>query len=146
VLGTPKTESSRRTIFLTDDAIETLHAHHIHQTVERLKHEAGWNPLGLVFCTLVGTTINENNFRNRDYTNILNKARVRYINPHSGGRHSGATQMRQAGASLGDIQVWLGHSSIATTADIYAHAPDDAGKSIRDMMQRLHGTNPEKLT
>jgi integrase len=53
--------------------------------------------------------------------------------------------MRQAGAPLADIQVWLGHSSLATTADIYAHAPADAGKSIRDMMQRLHGTKPEKL-
>jgi integrase len=110
-----------------------------------MAHGPDWNPLGLIFCTRAGTTINENNFRNRDYARILVKAGVRYINPHSGGRHTGATQMRQAGASLGDIQAWLGHSSIATTNDIYAHVSDDAGKSFRDMMQQLHGPKPEKM-
>ena len=145
ILGAPKTEKSRRTIYLTDDAIQALHEHHARQLEERLQHEVGWNPLGLIFCSRAGTTLNENNFRNRDYARVLIKARVRYINPHSGGRHTVATQLRQAGASLSDIQALLGHSSVATTNDIYAHVPDGAGKSMRDMMQQLHGTNPEKL-
>jgi integrase len=84
-------------------------------------------------------------FQDRDYTRILNRAGVRYIKPHSGGRHTGATQLRQVGASPSDIQALLGHSSIAITNDINAHAPDGAGKSMRDMMQQLYGQKPGKL-
>jgi hypothetical protein len=48
-----------------------LRAHHVEQTIERLKNPAGWNPLGLIYCTLVGTSINEDNFRKREYFRIL---------------------------------------------------------------------------
>jgi len=40
-------------------------------------------------------------------------------------RHSKAQAMRRAGANLEDIQAWLGHSSIAVTADFYLHASDE---------------------
>lgn len=43
-------------------------------------------------------------------------------------RHSGATQLRQQGASASELQAWLGHATLAT-ADVYARAIDDpAGK------------------
>jgi integrase len=144
-LGEPKTDQSRRTVFLTSQAVDALHNHHAKQIEERFKHQVGWNPIGLVFCSRAGTLINPNNFRNRDFTDILNKAGSKYLSPHPAGRHSGATQAIDAGAQLYDVQQWLGHASISTTADIYAHAQEGASRSVRDMMERLHGTNPEKL-
>ena len=41
-------------------------------------------------------------------------------------RHSCATLLLNNGASLKEIQVWLGHADFQTTADIYAHVCEDA--------------------
>lgn len=38
-------------------------------------------------------------------------------------RHSVATLLLQQGFSLKQIQEWLGHADIATTANVYAHVP-----------------------
>ena len=38
-------------------------------------------------------------------------------------RHSAATLLLKEGFSLRQIQEWLGHADITTTANIYAHVP-----------------------
>ena len=45
-------------------------------------------------------------------------------------RHSVATLLLQQGFSLKQIQEWLGHSDIATTANVYAHVPYVEKESI----------------
>jgi len=45
-------------------------------------------------------------------------------------RHSVATLLHEGGRDLKDIQGWLGHSDIATTANIYAHLQYE---SLEDM-------------
>src|SRR5262245_51154969 len=92
ILGEPKTKKSQSAVPVARIAVAALRAHHVKQIVEQLKNPAGWTPLSLVFCTLVGITINASNFRNRDYSRILQKSGVRYVNPHTGRRHSGAIQ------------------------------------------------------
>jgi site-specific recombinase XerD len=126
-------------------AVAALRAHHVKQTVERLKNPEGWKPLGLVFCTLVGTTINESNFRNREYSRILQKSVVRYSSPHPGGRRSGATQVLKDGEMLHNVQVLFRHTSFSTTADIYAHLQEHGTTTVGDRMDRMYAPNPEKL-
>jgi integrase len=146
ILGALKTEESQSEVPLPRIAPAALRAYHVKQTVERLKNPAGWNPLGLVFCTLVGTTINESTFRNRDYSRILQKSGVRYISPHPGGRHSGAAQMLKDGEMLHNVQVFFRHTSFSTTADIYAHLQEHGATTVGDRMDRMYVPNPEKLT
>lgn len=40
-------------------------------------------------------------------------------------RHSCASLLFANGVSMKDIQVWLGHSTLATTANIYTHMDED---------------------
>jgi len=47
-----------------------------------------------------------------------------HVKPHSI-RHSAASRMHRAGASLRDVQVFLGHSSVVTTAG-YLHASEES--------------------
>lgn len=51
---------------------------------------------------------------------VPERANVRYRHLHMT-RHTCATRLAQRGFDLQDVQKWLGHSSIATTADLYVH-------------------------
>lgn len=56
----------------------------------------------------------------RWWRRCLDDAGVRYRNPHMA-RHTFATRWRQRGLTVDELQILLGHASIATTADIYTH-------------------------
>mgnify|MGYP006050217579 CR=1 FL=1 len=59
-------------------------------------------------------------------------------------RHSCASLLLANGVSLKDIQSWLGHSTISTTANIYVHQ-EFASKinSANAILQVLPGTQKE---
>lgn len=40
-------------------------------------------------------------------------------------------------ASLKEVQIWLGHSTITTTDDVYGHLDESAKNRIGDAMQKL---------
>jgi len=56
----------------------------------------------------------------RWWRGCLTSAGVRYRTPHTA-RHTFATRWRRAGLALDEIQILLGHASIATTSAIYVH-------------------------
>ncbi|MTI70058.1 MAG: site-specific integrase [Firmicutes bacterium] len=59
--------------------------------------------------------------------NITKKAGLKKIRFHDL-RHANATFLFKQGLSLKEIQVWLGHSVMSTTADIYTHLDDELKK------------------
>jgi integrase len=51
-------------------------------------------------------------------------------------RHTVATLLKEAGVPMKEIQTILGHSSIMTTMDIYAHSTTtEQSKAITALMQ-----------
>lgn len=54
----------------------------------------------------------------------LDRAGVEYRNPHTT-RHTFATTLLRNGARLSTVKTYLGHASIKTTEDIYAHLTTD---------------------
>lgn len=56
----------------------------------------------------------------RWWRSCLDTAGVRYRKPHMA-RHTFATRWRRRGLSIDELQLLLGHASIATTADVYTH-------------------------
>lgn len=51
-------------------------------------------------------------------------------------RHTHASLLFAAGASIKDVQSRLGHTDIKTTMDIYTHVTDEAKKKTAEMFQK----------
>lgn len=135
--GEPKTRLSKRTIPLTNDAIQILENQKKLQA--RLKSKCKdwvmkWD--GLVFTTINGNPVGSSTFRTmlvRIVNNINNDIKAgllehtapfEHIYMHAL-RHTFATRCIEAGIQPKVLQTLLGHSTIGVTMDLYVHVTDD---------------------
>jgi integrase len=105
----PKTPGSRREVPVSPVLLRALQAHL--ETV----------PAGceLVFPNSKGKVQHYGSFHER-WKKVLKAAGVRHRGFHPT-RHSFTTRMRDIGVKLEIVSKWLGHSSVAITADVYSH-------------------------
>ena len=75
----------------------------------------------------------------RKFSQLLKKYGLRHIRFHDL-RHSCASLLVSKGYQLKDIQEWLGHSDIQTTANIYAHLDQSRKLNIMSAMQNINKT------
>ncbi len=111
VITTPKTEKSVRDLPLTKD-FHDLFATYLSHTVSSGE---------LLFHTANNTPIAPRNLE-RDYYKIVECAGLKRIPLHSF-RHMACTLLIEAGVSVNIVQAILGHKSLSTTLEIYAHSP-----------------------
>jgi integrase len=106
-----KTPRSRRTLRLPQQVVSALTAHRERQTVVPLS--------GLVFATDHGTPLHQVNVTLSLQRTLrrLGLPRRRFHDL----RHTFATLALEAGEGLDAVSRALGHTSVATTADIYGH-------------------------
>lgn len=74
---------------------------------------------GYIYVNEMGELVTPGYISHR-FSAILEKSGMRHIRYHDL-RHSCASLLYANGVSLKDIQEWLGHSNISTTANIYTH-------------------------
>lgn len=127
VLDEPKTSAGRRKLPLTEGLVTSIRSHRRRQNEDRLVAGVAWQDEDFVFTTTVGTPTDPRNFE-RKWKNLCAKAGVPNYNFHTT-RHTAATTMLNAGVPLESITKVLGHSSVATTADLYAKP---SAETIRD--------------
>lgn len=70
------------------------------------------------------------------FKNFLKKNNLKEIRFHDL-RHSCASLMFEAGVSLKEIQVWLGHANLNITANIYTHLREEQKKESAQKLDRL---------
>ena len=136
VLGSPKTDSSRRQIDLPAIAIEALRRQRIRHLHERSEAGASWSESNLVFINSVGNAINPSNLRSRSYVPLLKSTRLPVIRFHEL-RHSTATLLLSLGCNPKVVQELLGHSQIGVTMDVYSHALPTMQKDAMSALNRL---------
>lgn len=125
---TPKTPNSIRTIALDPTTLKILKKWRFIQRRDlllrgrRIQKDADQ----LLFP-------NENNgFRYLDYPNYaMAQYPGKYLTP-KGLRHTHASLLFEAGASIKEVQMRLGHSSIQTTMDIYTHVTQASAQATSD--------------
>ena len=120
LLAELKTERSRRTIKLPDICMTALAAHRERQALERDFVGGAWqDELGLVFTEADGSPLSRHAITRR-FQRILANAGIPKRRFHDL-RHTCATLLLAQGVPLRVVMEILGHSQIATTADIYTH-------------------------
>ena len=118
--GPPKSERSRRTMSLAQEAVSSLRQHRAHQNTARLALGPEWEDHGLIFCTRHGKPLLASNLLKMQHR-LCEKAGVPYI-PIHGMRHTNGTALLASGVDLKTVQARLGHQSASFTMQEYVHA------------------------
>jgi integrase len=135
VAAEPKTERSRRTLFLPDGVRAALKTHRVRQLQERLAAGSRWQDSGLVFTSRIGTALEPRNLF-RSFKVLLHKAGLPDIRFHDL-RHSAASLLLAQGVPMRAVMELLGHSNIGTTADIYSHVMPAMMRDVAEKMDAI---------
>jgi integrase len=130
-LGEPKTKKSRRTVRLTQSAVEALRKHRARQAEEKVRVGSLYNDQGLVFAGEGGGLINPSNLRQRSFAPLLVRAGLPQITFHDL-RHTCASILFQRNVHPKFVQELLGHASVAITLDTYSHMLPGMGGEAAD--------------
>jgi integrase len=137
VLGEPKTKQSRRTIRLTEKAVQTLRSHQARRAQEKLRVGELYQDQGLVFAGQGGSFINPSNLRQRSFAPLLKHAGLPRITFHDL-RHTCASLLFQKNVHPKVVQELLGHASVAITLDTYSHMlPGMGGEAVAAIGEAL---------
>jgi integrase len=118
--GDTKTEKSRRTLELPQQAAEALRDHHTRQAAQKLKAGEAWQNRNLVFCSPTGTPLDAANVR-RAFRLITKKAGIGENWTPRELRHSFVSIMSDNGTPIETIADLCGHSGTAVTEEVYRH-------------------------
>ena len=122
----PKTKRSSRVVVLPKLTLDALRQHRIAQAELQLKIGMRPSKDSLVVARATGDPINPRTFTN-EFTRLLVNIRKTVDMPRitfHGLRHTHATQLLSSGIHPKIAQERLGHSTIATTMDLYSHVTE----------------------
>jgi integrase len=116
-----KTNHSRRVIELDAHLVSVLRQHRRAQDVERRAFGPDYQDHDLLFCQPDGRPLDGQSLTRNEFRRLLKAAGCPAIRFHDL-RHSCASWRLQTGEGLKVVSDLLGHSSVAITGDVYAHA------------------------
>ena len=138
VLKRPKTAYSIRKISVDTDTMRRL------KEWKKQQREYGKsvgdkyeNKLDLLFTSISGVPVRYDNFRARQWANMMSKAELPPGCTYHSMRHTHATQLLRAGINVKVISQRLGHASVAFTLRVYAHVLPEQDRSAADAMAGL---------
>ena len=139
---TTKSESGKRNIPLTDDAIAELKAYRRQQAQEKLLLGAAYQDNNLVFCKEDGSFIDPREFT-KWFQKHLEAAGLPRVRLHDL-RHTHATLLLEKGVHAKIVQERLGHSSITVTLDLYSHVAPGLQEQAARALDGLLKKDPAK--
>lgn len=136
-LGEPKTAKGRRSVRLTNSAVEAVRAHLSRQLQEIDRLGSLYEDGGIVFASVRGTLLNPTNLRKRSFAPLLEKAGLPAIRFHDL-RHTCATILLARNVNPKIVSEMLGHATVAITLDTYSHVlpnmQDGAALALEDAL------------
>jgi integrase len=120
VLSAPKTKGSRRTVRLTQTAMEALRSHLGRQLEEIDRVGDTRREDGLIFTSESGSPLSRQHVTAHRFKPLLRRAGLPEIRFHDL-RHTCATLLLSKNVNPKVVSEMLGHASIAITLDTYSH-------------------------
>jgi site-specific recombinase XerD len=118
--GDTKTDLSRRTLEIPEEAATALRQHRKEQTTYRLKPGKAWQDNNLVFCTRTGTELAAGNVR-RSFRAITTAAGIGADWTPRELRHSFVSILSDNGVTIEAIADLVGHKTTIVTQKVYRH-------------------------
>jgi len=138
VARNPKTNRSRRSLALSPSAVKLLHEVRGKQIAQQSILEDAWNSTGYVFTQVDGMPIDPD-LVSRAFNKMVKESGVPHLTPH-GLRHAYASAALEAGVDPKVVSQHLGHASVSTPYDIYAHViPELETEAAKKIEARLLG-------
>jgi integrase len=134
VLSTPKTKGSRRTVKLSQMALEALRNHLARQLEEIDSVGSLWCENGLIFASEVGEPLGRQYVTARRFKPLLERAGLPEILFHDL-RHTCATLLLSKNVNPKIVSEMLGHATIAITLDTYSHVLPTMQESAAKAME-----------
>ncbi|MDQ0086748.1 integrase [Paenibacillus anaericanus] len=139
----PKSASSYRTLPLIEKIKDYLEILLKQQKHNKKVYGDEYDKSGFVCCWPDGSPL-KSEYLNHKFKQILAENDLPPIRFHDL-RHSTASYLLKHGMSLKEIQVWLGHADIGTTANIYAHIDTEmkvnTAQKINDIFSKNRQTD-----
>ena len=138
ILSAPKTKSTRRTVRLSQTALEALRSHLERQLGEDIDRAGDlWRENGLIFASESGSPLSRQHITARRFKPLLKRAGLPEIRFHDL-RHTCATLLLSKNVNPKVVSEMLGHASIAITLDTYSHVlptmQESAAKAMEDAL------------
>jgi integrase len=127
VVCPPKTDAGRRTIRLSQTAVDALKRHRRKAASNRFSE---W-----VFPNAKGTPIGHQNLRNRSWKPLLKRAGLPHSVRFHDLRHTCATLLLSRGVPVKVVSEMLGHSDVAITLSVYQSVLPDMQESAARVME-----------
>lgn len=132
---TPKTERSKRYVSLPAETMQLLKKYQLWQYEERLRMGEYFQYRGFVFSQDNGSPMPPDSVT--DWLGKFSKRHnLPHVNPHAF-RHTMASMLYFNGVDSVSISKRLGHAQVSTTANIYAHAMEEADKKNADILAEI---------
>ncbi|PJZ18294.1 site-specific integrase, partial [Bacillus cereus] len=135
---TAKTNSSKRTIPVPKETIESLKKHKVLINQEKLRLGSAYQDFDLINCNEFGMIIKKANFR-KNFIRAIHNAGVKEIKFHDL-RHTHATLLLKQGVNPKIISERLGHTDISMTLSVYSHVlPNMQEEAVKNFSKSIFG-------
>lgn len=133
--GPPKTRDSIRTLVIPEETLELLREHKLLQQEESLSQGSRWKESPYIFTGEHGGPMNPSQLGNW-LTRFEKRHGLPHLNPHAF-RHTMTSLLLFSGVDSISVSHRLGHSSVATTTNIYGHLMKQAEEQISGRMEEI---------
>ena len=142
IIKEPKTSRSRRPVDLPPSLAILLRQYRVEREAEHIIMGKALAEDDFVFSHMDGTPLNPNTL-SHTFSKITARAGLPHLRLHDL-RHLHATMLLKAGTHPRIVQERLGHSSIATTLDIYSHTVPGLQKAAAERLDTMLPVQEQK--